>query len=63
MTKLTGANKLMMKVVSNDNNVEGKMSGGVTPMVSMVLGSDELRLGGTVVTRIEGLIQDRRALV
>ena len=65
MTKLTGVSKLMMKVVSNDKkfNVEGKMSGGVTPMVIMVLGSDELRLGGTVVTRIEGLIQDRRALV
>ena len=39
------------------------MIGGVTPMVSMVPGSDELRLGGTVVTRIEGLIQDRRTLV
>ena len=65
MTKLTGVSKLMMQVVSNDNNfnVEEKMSGGVTPMVSMVPGSDELRLGGTVVTRIEGLIQDRRALV
>ena len=52
-------------MVNNDNNfnVEGQMSGGVTPMVSMVPGSGELRLGGTVVTRIEGLIQDRRALV
>ena len=43
--------------------MEGKISGGVTPMVSMVPGSDESRLGGTVVTRTECLIQDRRALV
>ena len=63
MTKLTGVSKLMMQVVSNDANVEGQMSGGVTQMVSMVPGSDELRLGGTVLTRSEGLIQDRRALV
>ena len=43
MTKLTGVNKFMMKVVTNDNNfnVEGQMSGGATPIVSMVPGSDE----------------------